>query len=89
MESKKTNVFFLMLSRLLGRHPVGGKIPAVTAGYERHAVGTSHDGQERGEELPVEQALRQRHLPGAVRMRRPVELLRLHVSMKWAVASRH
>lgn len=63
------------------RHKVGGEASPVTTRHEWNAMGSSDDGQKFGKELSLEQALRERHLPGAIRMYRSLERVRLHVSV--------
>lgn len=65
------------------RYKIGGEASAVATRHERDAVGSSNDGQKLGKELSLEQALRQRHLPGAFRMHRSLERVRLHVSVQF------
>lgn len=65
------------------RYKIGGEASAVATRHERDAVGSSNDGQKLGKELSLEQALRQRHLPGTVRMHRSLERVRLHVSVQF------
>jgi hypothetical protein len=74
---------------LPGRHQTGGQAPPAPAGDERHPVGSGHDGQKPGTELPFEQALRQRDLSGAVRVHGFMERLRVHVSRPSGPRHRH
>lgn len=83
LKSNSTILRFKILKilRLLGRHKVGREAPAAAARDERNAMGSSNDGAKPREELPVEQAVRERHLPGSVRVHRSLERVRLHVSI--------
>lgn len=73
--------FKLFDFRLSGRHPPGREASAAASGHERHPVGPSHDGSKPGTALRIEEALRERHLPGSFRMRRSLERVRVHVSV--------
>ena len=59
---------------------VGGEALAAPAGPERHSVGTGDDGEEPEEELPLQQPVRKRHLPQPLRLRRPLDGIRVLVS---------
>ena len=59
---------------------VGGEALAAPAGPERHSVGSGDDGEEPEEELPLQQPVRKRHLPQPLRLRRPLDGIRVLVS---------
>ena len=77
-----SNINYLLFSRLHGRHPPRGQAPPPPPRPERHPVGPGHHGQEPQAQLPVQQPLRERHLPKPVRVRRPVDGIRVLVSLQ-------
>lgn len=71
---------------MLGRHKIRREASPSATCHERDPMGSGDDGAKSGQELSVEQAVRQRHLPGSLRMHRSLERIRLHVSITTVIA---